>query len=168
MGISRILKLGIISIVVLFAVVTAMSSLLPSNIIVSRAIDMNVPADSIKNYLNNFYTWKEWLVVADSGSLKVVKEGNHEFLMIGKTKVSITNVTDTLIQTSWKVGEAKPMDGHFRIINHPETEIKTIQWAFFVKVKWYPWEKFASIISDKSLGTFMEPSLDKIKSNLEK
>jgi hypothetical protein len=36
------------------------------------------------------------------------------------------------------------------------------------KLRWYPWEKFASLLFEKQYGTQMEAGLNKLKAYLEK
>jgi hypothetical protein len=43
-----------------------------------------------------------------------------------------------------------------------------LQWYFDIKLRWYPWEKFGSIVFDKQLGPPMEKSLGNLKKLLEK
>ena len=45
----------------------------------------------------------------------------------------------------------------------PAGNATIVQWFFDFKVKWYPWEKFGSIVFDKQLGPSMEISLDQLK-----
>jgi len=43
-----------------------------------------------------------------------------------------------------------------------------VQWQFEQKLKWYPWEKFASLMSDKIMGPMMEANLDELRKLVEK
>jgi hypothetical protein len=43
-----------------------------------------------------------------------------------------------------------------------------VQWYFDINLRWYPWEKFGSIVFDKQLGPPMEKSLGNLKKLLEK
>ena len=62
----RIIKLGLISAVFLFLVVTAISLLLPSTVNISRAIDVNAPFDTVYTNLNDLSNWKKWIAGYDS------------------------------------------------------------------------------------------------------
>lgn len=50
----------------------------------------------------------------------------------------------------------------------PAGSVTVVQWYFDFTFKWYPWEKFSSIIYDKQLGPQMEQSLLNLKRLLEK
>ena len=57
----RLIKLGIISVVVLFGLITAMSMLLPSQVIISRAIDINRPLVTVYEAVTDLSKWKGWM-----------------------------------------------------------------------------------------------------------
>jgi hypothetical protein len=42
-----------------------------------------------------------------------------------------------------------------------------LQWTLHFHVKWYPWEKLASMFYDKQLGPLMEKSLGNLQKLLE-
>ncbi|MFM7839980.1 MAG: hypothetical protein ACKO6K_10455, partial [Chitinophagaceae bacterium] len=42
-----------------------------------------------------------------------------------------------------------------------------LQWYFNFTVRWYPWEKFGSIIYDQQIGPAMERSLNNLKRQCE-
>lgn len=160
----RLIKLAIISAVVLFALATAMSSLLPSTVRVSRAIDITAPADSVHAYVNNINNWKDWLQGADSAAVKTNYTNQLEY---NNTFINITSTAANKIESSWRVGNGQSMKGEMNFISQHGSSYFTFQWSFSYHVKWYPWEKFASILSDKSLGPYMEASLDKLKKQVE-
>ncbi len=62
----KIVKLGIISVVGLFLLMTAMAALLPSQVIISRVIDINRPLDSVYGIVNNLHSWPTWVETIDS------------------------------------------------------------------------------------------------------
>jgi hypothetical protein len=108
--------------------------------------------------------WKYWIQNADSADFKI-DSNNH--LQINTTSIIITSSTANKIESEWKVGEGTPMKGEFNFITQAESSYFTFQWSFNYHVKWYPWEKFASVLSDKALGPYMEASLDNLKKNVE-
>jgi hypothetical protein len=135
----RIIKLAVISFVVLFVLATAISLLLPSSITISRAIDIYSSKDTVYGQINNLEQWKYWIANRDTLPVSVNDSGQKVF-NLGTTKAWIISSTKKQILTNWQ---------------------------FVQKVKWYPWEKLASIVSDKILGQFMEASLDNLKRHVE-
>lgn len=77
-------------------------------------------------------------------------------------------VTDKKNWPKWSELEGydnKRVEGHFRF--EESASITVVQWYFDIKLKWYPWEKFGSIIFDKQFGPPMERSLNNLKKLVE-
>jgi hypothetical protein len=164
----RLIKLGLISVVFLFLVVTAISLLLPSTINISRAIDINGPLDSVYNNLNDITRWKNWF--AGYVSLHTTYSAKHigkgAAISMNKTTVTITESNKDRIKTEWMAG-SKVLESEFNIFKQNNSSLITVQWHFTQHVHWYPWEKFASIVSDKVMSPVMEKSLDNLKKVVE-
>jgi uncharacterized protein YndB with AHSA1/START domain len=170
----RFIKLGLISIVVLFLIITAISALIPSSVTITRTINIDAPIDSVYNNINDPNKWSRWLSNSDSAKFTItgssVGKGSHVTIdytgSTNKTDIDILESSPTEIKMLWHTGEAKPLTDDFYLITKPGTPV-TLQWEFIQKVKWYPWEKFSLIFSDKAFGPFMEKSLDNLKQLLE-
>lgn len=158
----RFLKLAAISVIVLFIVITAISTLLPSSVLVSRAVDIKSPANKIRSELFSLSNWQYWMTDAKGDKGEHVYDSVTASLMIGPTKVKALQYTDTTFKTLWS--SSSPMQGTFRIIDHHRADsLHTVQWQMEQKVRWYPWEKFASITKDELWGGSMEKSLENLK-----
>jgi hypothetical protein len=164
----RFIKLGIISIVFLFLVVTAMSLLLPSTVNISRAVDINAPFDSIYNSINDVSKWKNWYANFDSANVTLSQQtvGKGAVITVNNTRVTILSSDRNKIKTSWQFGK-KSLEGDFNLFKHDSSNVVTVQWHFTQQLNWYPWEKFASIVSDKVMSPGMEKSLDNLKKAME-
>lgn len=162
----RFLKLVIISVIVLFVIITAISSLLPSKVLVSRAVDIHSSKQKVEAQLVNLPNWRNWMTDAKGQRGEHVYNAKTNTLSIGPTRVKISSVTDSTIQTTWAASAG--MTGTFRIIDHHNIDsVITVQWQMEQEVKWYPWQKFASITKDELWGASMEKSLDNLKALLE-
>ena len=165
----RFIKLGLISIVLFFLLLTAFSFLLPSQINISKAIDINAPADSVYAYVNNFGKWKCWYADYDSSTSFIsTSTAGKAMLTINKTTVTINETLPGKIKAIWQTGKNNPLPGEFNFIAKDSGASMTLQWNFIQNVKWYPWQKFASIMSGKIIGPFMEKSLENLKREAEK
>jgi hypothetical protein len=170
----RFVKLGLISFVVLFLIITAISALIPSSITITRTIDINAAYDSVYNNINDLAKWSRWLNNFDSSKFTIVgnASGKGAHLIIdyvnssAKTNVTILESSPSQVRTYWQLGQARPLTGDFYFITKANAPT-TLQWQFIQKVKWYPWQKFSLIFSDKAFGPFMEKSLDNFKQLLE-
>lgn len=161
----RIIKLGVISLIAFFLLAVAMTSLLPSKITISRAIDIAGSTQKARLLVQDVNSWSQWMQQPDT-STKVEALSPNE-VQIGRTKVIIVSASEEKISTEWRTASGASMQGDFNFITSKDSQFITIQWAFTYKVKWYPWEKLASILADKQLAPFMESSLDRLKHQLE-
>src|SRR4051812_19090614 len=147
----RVVKLGLISVVFFFLLLTGFSLLLPSTTNISRAIDINAPADSVFIYISNLKKWKEWYSNYDSAKVRLsaVTIGKGAALTIDKTTVTLTEVLQGKIKAAWQIGSNEPVEGEFNFIPKEAGASMTLHWNLIQRVKWYPWQKFASIVSNK-------------------
>lgn len=143
----RFIKLGLISVVVFSLLITAFSLMIPSHVRISKAIDISVERDTLLNQLSTTANWKNWYPGADS--IQQVSE--------------ITSITDSTViakqqraETGWNIYDA----------GIPGT--LTVQWYMDFHLRWYPWEKFSSLLLEKRYGPVMEKGLDNLKKLLEK
>lgn len=165
----KLVKLALISFVFFFLLLTGISLLMPSVTHISKAIDINAPADSVYHYINNTANWQYWYADYDSSaSFSPKVAGDGTVLVSNKTTVAITESLPRKIKATWQTGKGNPLDGEFNFITKDSAAYVTVQWIFTQKVKWYPWQKFASIASAKVVGPFMEKSLENLKKKSEK
>ncbi len=161
----RLIKLAVISFIVLGLLITALSSLLPSTVYVTRTINISAPKDSVFATINNLEKWKNWYANLDSATIVygAVTAGPSASMKADKTTITINSTTPDKITVTWQTADNRPLTGSFSFRKDSTDSETSVQWEFVIPVKWYPWEKFASIVSDKALGGVMERSLDKLK-----
>lgn len=141
-----------------------MSSLMPSQILVSRAVDIRGSIIKTRQQAFNLQNWENWLT--DARGEKAVHTYNNATLSVGETIIQPITITDSTFITSWAPGNE--IRSTLRIIDHHSTDsLITLQWQMEQKVKWYPWEKFASITKDEIWGGAMEKSLENLKTIIE-
>ena len=56
----------------------------------------------------------------------------------------------------------------WKFISHAGSDSATLQWYIDFNLRWYPWEKFASLLFEKSYGAQMEQGLSNLKKIVEK
>ncbi|MEO5995307.1 MAG: hypothetical protein ABIN89_01335 [Chitinophagaceae bacterium] len=159
----KLIKLFVISVVVLFLLLTALSSLLPSKVRISRAIDIPDSSGIVLSKIKDFKQWELWneYVKALTG-----KKVTTDSIYANELSITVTHIDDVTVNTIWRQQNGKTFPGVFNLI--PHASITTVQWYFEFTIKWYPWEKFGSIIYDKQLGPQMEKSLRNLNQLLEK
>jgi hypothetical protein len=159
----RVVKLGLISFFILFGVITLISSLLPSRIRISRAIDIAENRAALARTLQNMASWKEWNVFAQSFQDPLVLA---DTLRGGKYAVFLTGKSDSLVTAWWKQPGGRDFSSGFNLVAQ-DSNHTTLQWYFDFRLRWYPWEKFQGIIYDQQLGPDMEKSLQNLKTRAE-
>jgi hypothetical protein len=149
----KLIKFGIISCIVLFTMLTAIGLLFPSKIIVSRVIEINKQPKQIVTFINSVAGWKKWIEgvnAIDSVSCK-----------IGNSTIKFIEKSDTLVKQIFIDRQQNQQISQIRLI---EAQNKTIvQWQFEQHIKWYPWERFSSMLNDKVIGSMMEIALQNLK-----
>jgi hypothetical protein len=144
----RHIKLVFISFIVLFIIVTAFSLLIPSQVRISKATRINTTREKVMAQLSDPVKWKNWYPGTDSS-------------------VMITGSTDSSVTVTGTGSGSKKIIMEWNILPGDHAREVTVQWYMNFKLRWYPWEKFASLLFEKQYGTGMEQGLNKLKKLLE-
>ena len=157
----RFLKLGLISIVIFSALILLFSLLFPSEVRVSRAINVNARKEKVALLISDMRYWESWNEMLKSPDLRQ-KQFTTDKFSSEEMEIDQVESTPDYIRTLWKRKGTDTVSGHFSLIA-ADTTVTVVHWYFDFRVKWYPWEKFGSIIFDKQLGPPMEKSLEILK-----
>jgi hypothetical protein len=163
----RFVKLFFISAIMLFLVVTLLSAILPSHIRISRAINIGAPIEKVYKIIDDLATWDKWngFIINTPLTHKSVSSpsvGSGAKIASDQLIVRIEKSGTDSIVTSWEQANAKHFSGGYNIMQLRADSV-TVQWYFDFHFKWYPWEKFTSLVYDKQLGPVMEESLGQLK-----
>ncbi len=164
----KIFRLLFFSFLFLFLLVTGISLFIPSHIRISKAINISVTADSVFSQVSDPVKWKNWFPDLDSASL-FYEAGVIKGLIINDSSrqyIRITEKKKDEVITELRAGEKKIVSG-WKIINYDHSGNTTLQWYMDFKLRWYPWEKFASFLFEKSYGSKMEQGLNNLKKLVE-
>jgi len=113
--------------------------------------------------------WKNWYPGTDSiqflyinGEIKGIASdpGSSRGLMI-------TGKNDTAVKASNVGPGSKPIAMGWNVLPGDGPDAVTLQWHMDFTLRWYPWEKFASLLFEKRYGLQMEQGLNNLKSLLE-
>lgn len=160
----RFVKLAIISAVIFSIVIYLFSLIIPSQVRVSRAINISAPKDSLRAAVTDLQQWKAWNELVNSADL-TNKQYTGETFSSDQLKVTRNSLVGDTLLTSWQQRNARVLSSGFVWLG--EDGQLVLQWYFDIKLRWYPWEKFGSIVFDKQLGPSMEKSLGNLKKLLE-
>ncbi len=154
----RLIKLAFISILLLFFVVTAISLLIPSDIRISKAINIHSGEDSIFALIRDTTKWKQWHPAFIS---------NDSATAFPQIHIVQQSESDSEIVMHLQQGDKPEVVNGWKIYQYPHVDSLTLQWYMDFHLKWYPWQKFGSMLYEKTYGTMMEKGLENIKSRVE-
>ncbi|MFT3822485.1 MAG: SRPBCC family protein [Chitinophagaceae bacterium] len=160
----RLIKLGLISVVVFFLLVLGISLLIPSHVRISRAINIPAPKAQVQNQITHFQDWKQWNVMVNNKGLTNSRFGDSAFVSDQLT-VQLNGVWSDSVHLNWHQGK-NVFPGGFNFYESGDTT--AVQWYFDFYLEWYPWKKFGSLVFDKQLGPSMEQSLTNLQNILGK
>jgi Polyketide cyclase / dehydrase and lipid transport len=164
------LRLVIGSVVILSLIVLFLFALFPSTVSVTRMVQIKSTEDKILNSISDLRNWKNWnefvIFPAEKNDLYTKPDtAQVNYLRVGGNEISLSGVDHDHVYTIWSRGRKK-FTGEFIIDakNGPPIVI----WTMNFDVKWYPWEKLASMFYEKQLGPRMEKSLMQLRDELER
>jgi hypothetical protein len=160
----RLLKLLLISVVIFGILIVALSLLFPSSVRISRAINIGASKEKVQQGISNMEQWQYWNEMTNTQEL-TNKKFSDSFFISDQMTIRLVSATPDAILTKWNRGHKSTINSGFALIDAADSTI--VQWYFDFKLKWYPWEKFGSIIFDKQLGPPMEISLANFKKFME-
>lgn len=167
----RAIKLGLLSFFFMFLLITGFSLFIPSRITISRAINVKASKQAVLAEINDAAKWRNWYPGLDSA---------QPFLLEGKLigyrfDSSSTNPVTILYTSGDTAGvtatfhpkKLRPVINGWRVLGYASADSVTVQWYMQFHLRWYPWEKFSSLLLDKSHGTKMELGLLRLKNHIQ-
>ncbi len=168
----KIVRLLVLSVVILFLIITAISLLIPSHVRISRATNIHAGSDLVWSKIDDMQRWKQWnpfFMEVPPSEIKYsdVKDGEPSTMKVDKNVIYLKEKKqDERIFVMETKGNKKVMNG-FKIISNSVSDSSTLQWYIDFNLRWYPWEKFASLLFEKSYGARIEEGLRNLKKTLE-
>lgn len=154
----RIVKLALISFIFFFLLLTAISSLVPSTVRLSKAINIGAPKADILTLVSDTASWKDWHP-GFSNNNRQAKDAPH-VLPVSKS--------DSLIIMQLNRPGRKPVLNGWQVYEYASTDSITIQWYMDFQLQWYPWQKFGSLFYENTYGTMMQQGLASMKELAER
>ncbi|MBL7741379.1 MAG: SRPBCC family protein [Chitinophagaceae bacterium] len=164
----RLIKLALLSFIFLFLLVTIISLFVPSHVIISRAINIKANKDSVLSQIKDPARWKNWHPGLDTAQQLMV-EGKVNGVVLDATDITkpiiiiLDKVSEEEVTAMFFPRKMKPVKNTWRAITHPGSDSTTVQWSMDFHLRWYPWEKFGSLMLERSHGTKMEQGLTNLK-----
>lgn len=155
----RLIKLGLISIVFLFGIVTAISLIIPSHIRLAKVITIKPERDTIFSLIKNKDQWHRWHPSFLNGARAD---------MLSNIKTRVVSQNDSVLIMRWEQAGKKPLQMGWQLHNLSEMNQATLQWHIDFHLAWYPWEKIGSMFYESNYGAMMEQGLLNIRDVVEK
>ena len=166
------LKLAFISLLVFFIVFTCISLFFPSHLRLSKAINIHTAPDSVWSEIDDLSRWRQWNpFFANLDTAKI------EYLDTSKGRWNAVKVATTTVR--WKEmkagehiaemqnGDRSPVFSGWKCMKLSADSV-TVQWYMDFHLRWYPWEKFGSLLYEGKYGSQMEKGLSNLRSLLQK
>lgn len=158
----RLVKLVLVSVCLLFVVVTLLGLLFPSQVVVSRAVNVKTNAAKIDSLVLHPLSWFTWM--PGTQGVSIIVNNRSLTANISTQKIIVESINQQQVKANW-VGQKTMQQMELNIFRgNNET---TVQWQFTEKIGWLPWQRFGSMLNEKLLGPTMEQGLEKLKLLLE-
>ncbi len=152
----RAIKLGIISLVFFFILITLISLLIPSHIRISKATNLPNKRDSIFALVKteNLFSFSP-------------TDSSAKFQTTKLQKKRIEQTDSTYVIQLQQQGR-QPIISGWQLYGSATSDSLTLQWYMDFHLSWYPWKKFSSLFFETTYGRLMETGLADIKKKLSK
>lgn len=168
------IKLALISITILFLVITGISLFIPSHVRISKIAELRIDSTTLWNNIDDLRQWEKWNpFFRNFGEKKVIyldtANGIWNALQVESTTVRKKGIIDGDHVMEMQNGQRSPVICGWRCaVNTEKPGTVTLQWYMDFKLGWLPWHKFGSLLYEKKYGTIMEAGLANLKYILEK
>jgi hypothetical protein len=158
----------------LFLLVTVMSLFIPSKVVTVRGMPIHAPEAKISAEITDLKNWKRWhpVFMQDSSAVFSTPSSGAN----ASVQWTTTGKTNTI-----RITEQSPSGIKFLLIRPGEKDVENIlslaplqdgngyqvEWQALTHLKWYPWEKFAGIFTDKMTGPGYEVALESLRKVIE-
>lgn len=163
----RILKLVILSFVFLFLLITLISLLLPSTIRIIKTEQINAAKEAVMEQISDPSKWKNWYPGMDSAKI-IYENGVAAGVIQNESRqqmITIAGKKDDEVMVEYKAAGKTKVNGGWKLSSAQGPIM--VQWYMTLHLRWYPWEKFAGIIYERSIGAQMKTGLVRLKALLE-
>ncbi|MBA2745852.1 MAG: hypothetical protein H0U44_06475 [Flavisolibacter sp.] len=151
----RIIKLAIISFILIFLLITLMSLLIPSQVRISRAINMGQHQKGVLHRISDTSRWAEW----HPAYIHLEKSGTPNNMRRDLKSFTGDELIYDIVQAS-----RRPVMNGWKLYSYPAQDSITLQWYIDIRLSWYPWEKFSSLFFESAYGRMMEEGLTNLNS----
>lgn len=159
----KLIKLAFLSLVTFFVLVTVISLFIPSDLRVSKAVNIAAPKERVYQQVGSLSQWPAWFPVLSVSGVESPRIIGNDSIFVGGTGIRIDHRSADSILFSMRSESGREVKGGFQVIHIAQQDSVTVQWFMNFKLSWYPWEKFSSLFYESLYGTQMEKGLARLK-----
>ncbi|RYY98506.1 MAG: hypothetical protein EOO11_07825 [Chitinophagaceae bacterium] len=152
----RLLRFVLLSALLLFGLWTLISLMIPSHIVISRATNIAAEPAAIFSRINDSSRWPRWHPWFAQRT-----EENARVRFHWKER-SDSQSTAVLTYPG-----ARDLHNTWKLYTHPGADSATLQWRLDFHLRWYPWEKFSSLLFESNYGGTLQQGLESLKKDVE-
>lgn len=159
------IKLGLISAIVLYCIIWAITLIFPNVTVMSRVVNIGGEANQVTPLIKNeTIPYSQWLTSGNTGMQ--VKTGENSFYTSDLYNAEPMANADTLYFEMIHE-QRRFLTGGIGFYNlSPDST--TTQLFYVFETQWYkPWQKMAQLINDTRYGAHMDSSLARLKRAVE-
>lgn len=157
----RLLRFFLISALVFSMLLFGIGLLMPSRVVVSRAIDLPVAATKVLPFLQNVQQWPRWMQGLDSAAVTRVNDSTFQ---LNNLRVHWIMRSDTLLVSEWNPAKGTKQQSTMQLITNVQG--CTVQWQFMQELGWWPWERLGAMMNEKIMGPQLENNLQRLRDQL--
>jgi len=160
----RLIKLAIISFFFLFGVITLISLLIPSQVRISKAIDLTSDGVNVLDLVGDKEKWPLWHPAYEPTNDSIYNS------WLEHTSWKKITQNDSVVIVELQPEGKNPIINGWKLYRHnhsTSTTPETLQWYMDFKLSWYPWQKFSSLFYEGTYGKMMEKGLNNLKEHAQ-
>ena len=171
----RMIKGFLLAISGLFIMITVVSLLIPSQVLVSRGVEMNTTAEKVFFEISNLRNWRHWHPVFKNDSFRPTfssdSSGLNSFCQWEengrKYKLIVIALREQEITLALQRPGESDVNNTISLLPLAGGNRVQVEWKALTKLKWYPWEKFYGIFIEKFTGQGYDDALHELKNYIE-
>ena len=154
--------------------ITLFSLLIPSQVAVTKGIEINSNTKKIMAELSVLENWRHWLPVLKPDSVKVSFTSPPgvnsicEWESGGKmNQLRMDSITTDKVEVALSGQGQNKTINTIRIFPLADSNSVQVEWRAVTNLKWYPWEKFRGLFIEKMSGDSYDEALKSLKAYAE-
>ena len=170
---QKLVKGFVVGLVGLMLMITLISLLIPSKVIVSRAVVVHAPAEKISAFITDLNQWKKWhpIFVQDSNKVTISIQGNKKVIswqQNGKENdLKFTQLLSGQVKFATESAGRKQSDNIISVLPLADGTGQQVEWTSVNYLKWYPWQKFGGMFLNQISGPGYELALNNLRDLVE-